>query len=214
MQQAIKRSGQFLVVLLTVLCLLPHNANGSPDQAQQLYQKAWQIIKDNYYDTSFNTQDWQGWQHRYAGKIVTTESRHGCTTDSCRGGVLTNQPIVLLCDHDSASASEILAGALKDNGRAILVGTKTYGKGLVQEITRLPDGSGMHVTVARYFTPKGTDINKIGISPDIKVEGRDSQLAQAVESLKQQIAQHAVPSPDTAWFRKFGLGPRLLSPRG
>jgi carboxyl-terminal processing protease len=123
------------------------------------------------------------------GRIVTTESRQGRMTDACSGMSMTNQPIVLLCDHDSASASEILAGALKDNGRAVIVGSRTYGKGLVQEITRLPGGAGIHVTVARYYTPNGSDINKIGIQPNVEVEDHDGQLAEGLKVLKQETAQ-------------------------
>jgi carboxyl-terminal processing protease len=150
------------------------------------------------------------------GKIVSTESRHGCNTDACMGRAVTDQPIVLLVDHDSASASEILAGALKDNRRAVVVGTKTYGKGLVQEINRLPNGSGMHITVARYYTPNGSDINKIGITPDITVEDHDQQLAKCVDVLQATIAQSGTKtSPDAlaAPWRRYGYGPRLVSPR-
>lgn len=122
------------------------------------------------------------------GKIVTTISRRGKQVDTCSGNRLTVQPMVVLVDKDSASASEILAGALKDNGRAVLVGTRTYGKGLVQEINRLPGGAGMHITVARYFTPNGRDINKVGITPDIDVPDHDKQLSAAVDVLKTRIA--------------------------
>jgi carboxyl-terminal processing protease len=139
------------------------------------------------------------------GRIVTTESRHGRLTDACTGMAITNQPIVLLCDHDSASASEILAGALKDNGRAVIVGSRTYGKGLVQEITRLPGGAGIHVTVARYYTPNGSDINKIGIMPNIEVEDHDGQLAEGLKVLKQETAQQ---TPQT---NRVSSAPRVPS---
>ncbi len=102
------------------------------------------------------------------GAIVTTVSRHGRHTDISSSEPLTRQPIVVLVDEESASASEILASALKDNGRAVIVGNKTYGKGLVQEINRLPGGSAIHITVSRYLTPSGTDINKVGVIPDVK----------------------------------------------
>ncbi|MDX1920861.1 MAG: S41 family peptidase [Candidatus Caenarcaniphilales bacterium] len=78
--------------------------------------------------------------------------------------------LVVLTNEGSASASEILSGALKDNGRAILVGEKTFGKGLVQLVRDLPDGSGINITTAKYLTPNGTDINKIGIQPNYKVK--------------------------------------------
>jgi carboxyl-terminal processing protease len=121
------------------------------------------------------------------GKIVTTVSRSRRLTDACQGDSVTDQPLVLLVDRDSASASEILAGALKDNGRAMLVGTRTYGKGLVQEINRLPGGAGLHITVARYLTPQGTDINKVGIKPDIEVSDHDKQLEMALNVLQNKV---------------------------
>ncbi len=78
--------------------------------------------------------------------------------------------LVVLVNEGSASASEILAGALKDNGKAVLVGQKTFGKALVQLVRDLPDGSGINITTAKYLTPNGTDINKIGIEPQHKVK--------------------------------------------
>lgn len=122
------------------------------------------------------------------GKIVTTVSRHGRNIDACTGNLMTQAPLVVLVDKDSASASEILAGALKDNARAVIVGSRTFGKGLVQEINRLPNGAGMHITVARYYTPNGSDINKIGINPDVEVAERDKQLAAAIQVLQTKIA--------------------------
>ena len=86
------------------------------------------------------------------GAIVSTISRHGRHTDLASGEPVTHQPIVVLVDDESASASEILASALKDNGRGVLIGTKTYGKGVVQEINRLPAGAAIHITVSRYLT--------------------------------------------------------------
>jgi carboxyl-terminal processing protease len=83
---------------------------------------------------------------------------------------LTDKPLVVLVDGSSASASEILSGALQDNKRAVVVGTPTFGKGLVQSVQSLSDGSGLAVTIAKYYTPNGTDINKSGIKPDIVVE--------------------------------------------
>lgn len=117
---------------------------------------------------------------------------------------LTDKPLVILVDQGSASASEILAGALQDNNRAIIVGAQTFGKGLVQSVHPLSDGSGLAVTVARYHTPNGRDIHKTGIVPDIKVELTkeqveklqrddigtlaDPQYAKALSILNEQIA--------------------------
>lgn len=101
-------------------------------------------------------------------------------------------PLVVLVNQDSASASEILAGALQDNQRAVLVGQKTYGKGLVQTIFPLRDGGALKLTTQKYFTPKGTDINEIGIAPDYIVENdpegqQDLQLEKAIEVLKKEM---------------------------
>jgi carboxyl-terminal processing protease len=82
---------------------------------------------------------------------------------------LTNDPLVVLVNQGTASASEILAGALKDNGRATILGEKTFGKGLIQSLFDLSDGSGLAVTVAKYETPGHIDINKQGIQPDVTV---------------------------------------------
>jgi carboxyl-terminal processing protease len=83
-------------------------------------------------------------------------------------GTASTIPLVVLVDHDSASASEVVAGALKDHGRATIVGTATYGKSLVQEIVRLPSGGALKLTVARYLTPAGVDISRDGVRPDIR----------------------------------------------
>ncbi|MCK5085735.1 peptidase S41, partial [Candidatus Parcubacteria bacterium] len=101
-------------------------------------------------------------------------------------------PIVILINEGSASASEIFAGALRDNNGTILVGKKTFGKGLVQEMQKLKDGSALKITVAKWLTPNGLDINKNGIDPDYEVEmtledyenDRDPQLEKAMELLK------------------------------
>lgn len=122
------------------------------------------------------------------GAIVSTVSRHGRHTDIASGEPATHQPIVLLVDEESASASEILASALKDNGRAVVVGNKTYGKGLVQEINRLPGGAAIHITVSRYLTAAGTDINKVGVIPDITETDKDKQMKVALSCLREKIA--------------------------
>jgi carboxyl-terminal processing protease len=101
-------------------------------------------------------------------------------------------PLVVLVNENSASASEILAGALQDNNRAELVGETTYGKGLVQTVYVLPDGGALKLTTAKYYTPNGNDIHKIGIIPNEQVEqpsnsDRDLQLDKAVELLKTKI---------------------------
>jgi carboxyl-terminal processing protease len=122
------------------------------------------------------------------GVIVKTVGRSGPRVDSSSGEPLTHQPIAVLVDEESASASEILAGALKDNARGVIVGTHTYGKGLVQEINKLPGGAAIHITVSRYLTPSGADINKVGVIPDIQVSDKNQQKAVALEYIKEKIA--------------------------
>ncbi len=105
------------------------------------------------------------------GIIVSTKTKDGITDiRKAKSRALTNRPVVVLIDEGSASASEILSGAIKDNKRGVLVGKKTFGKGLVQSVRSLSDGSGLTVTVAKYLTPSGKDINKNGIEPDMRVD--------------------------------------------
>ncbi len=102
------------------------------------------------------------------GIIVSTKTRDGIKdVRRANGNALTARPVVVLVNEGSASASEILSGALQDNQRGLLVGQKTFGKGLVQSVRGLSDGSGLTVTIAKYLTPSGTDIHKNGIKPDV-----------------------------------------------
>ena len=105
------------------------------------------------------------------GIIVSTKTKDGITDiRKAKSRALTNRPVIVLIDKGSASASEILSGAIKDNNRGLLLGQKTFGKGLVQSVRSLPDGSGLTVTVAKYLTPSGQDINENGIEPDVRVD--------------------------------------------
>ena len=109
-----------------------------------------------------------------------------------KGGLATDWPIVVLVNKGSASASEILAGAIQDSGRGPLIGEQTFGKGSVQQDFPLSDGSAVHVTIANWLTPKSRNINKAGLQPDIEVKlsdedikaGRDPQLQRAIDYLK------------------------------
>ena len=150
------------------------------------------------------------------GVIVSTVDRDGYIQSvKAEKEILTNKPIVVLVNENSASASEIFSGALKDNQRAKIVGSRTFGKGLVQGINKLDDGSGVNVTIAKYLTPAKVDINQLGIKPDIEVkltiddykaskgpwfsdpnnlpskrkpeDGKDAQLAKGIEVLKEMI---------------------------
>jgi len=113
------------------------------------------------------------------GVIVSTVSKDGLKeTKKGNGQALTKKPLVVLVNEGSASASEIVSGAIKDNKRGKLVGKKTFGKGLVQSMRTLVDGSGLTVTVAKYVTPNGTDINKSGIIPDIEVRMNINPILQ------------------------------------
>ena len=107
-----------------------------------------------------------------AGTIVTIKGRHGSveTQTAHKGGVAVNVPVIILVDQGTASAAEILAAALRDQGRAQLVGLPTYGKGTVQTFYDLDDGSGLKLTTARYYTPLGNSLESKGIIPDLTVE--------------------------------------------
>lgn len=138
------------------------------------------------------------------GVIVSTVDRDGYKEfQKATKGTVTNKPVVILINKGSASASEIFSGAMKDNGRAILVGEQSFGKGLVQEINRLPYEAGINITIQKYLTPNGTDINKKGITPDVIVKlteedvknKDDVQLKKAIEVMqrvtnKQSIANY------------------------
>jgi carboxyl-terminal processing protease len=131
------------------------------------------------------------------GKIVDIIYRNGYkkTINAQDEGLPLNKPVIVLINGASASASEILSGALKDAQKATLVGRKTFGKGLVQKVVPLPNKTGVNVTIARYLTPNGTDINKLGIKPDIEIGNefdfyienkQDIQLEKAKELLNKK----------------------------
>lgn len=136
------------------------------------------------------------------GVIVTTKDKNGRVIEEYTASKKTHmdKPMVVLINGNSASASEIFAGAMQDTGIGVLVGTTSFGKGIVQSVIPLSDGTAVKLTIAKYFTPNGNDIHEIGIAPDYEVElpdGRlsavnvsreeDTQLIKAIEVLKTKI---------------------------
>ena len=134
------------------------------------------------------------------GLIVYTEDKYGQRTEyTCDGNNEFKKPLAVLVNGYSASAAEIFSGAIKDYGIGTLVGTKTYGKGIVQRIVGMEDGTAVKLTVSKYFTPNGTDIHKKGIEPDVTVEldeslknkvtvteEEDNQLQKAISILQEE----------------------------
>jgi len=135
------------------------------------------------------------------GPIVTVESRAGTDTEyDAENTAIAPRPLAVLVNHYTASASEITAGAIQDSGVGEIIGTRTYGKGVVQSIFPLGDGSAVKITTARYLTPHGRDINSIGIQPEILSDlpkdtrikpgdpASDAQLSAAITYLESRIA--------------------------
>ncbi len=110
------------------------------------------------------------------GVVVTTEDKNGNVITEKSDANMDDIPMVVLVNENSASASEILAGAFKDRGRAKIIGTKTFGKGIVQKLFPLENGAGAKITISEYKTPNDEKINKIGVKPDIEVENKNQDL--------------------------------------
>lgn len=134
------------------------------------------------------------------GPVVHIKDRDGIVaTIESRGNKYPEWPLFVLVNEGSASASEIVAGAIQDTGRGKLMGEKTFGKGVVQQVFNLYDGSGIAITTSEYFTPNERSINHIGIEPDILVEPvedseQDMQLNKAIQFLEEEIKQSLVVS--------------------
>lgn len=131
------------------------------------------------------------------GLIVYTEDKYGQRDEyTCDGRNELDMPLVVLVNGNSASASEILAGAIKDYRKGTLVGTTTFGKGIVQRVLPLTDGTALKLTISAYYTPNGNNIHGVGIEPDVICEfdgdayyedGEDNQLEAAVEEIKKAV---------------------------
>ena len=140
------------------------------------------------------------------GKIVKVIGRggHNSSYTAEEKEYTYDKPLIVLVDGESASASEIVSAALKDNGRAMIVGTKTFGKGVVQKVYDMPNNMGMNLTIARYLTPNGNDINKKGIEPNYFVEitkddfekNNDSQLNFAKNMLRNEIERSKIAAKE------------------
>jgi carboxyl-terminal processing protease len=145
-----------------------------------------------------------------SGVIVTADGRtpeSRFTRDASRGDILDGAAMVVLVNEGSASASEIVAGALQDHNRALILGTSTFGKGLVQTVMPLSKGRAIKLTTSRYYTPSGDSIHEVGIEPDLIVEGspgfpglgmntqldpaQDDQLTEAIDTLRNQRVMHS-----------------------
>jgi carboxyl-terminal processing protease len=119
------------------------------------------------------------------GIIVYTEEKNGIKKYEMSDKNEIGIPITVLINGNSASASEVLAGALRDYKKATLIGTKSYGKGIVQSLIKLSDGSGIKITIARYFTPLGECIQGIGINPDVKVEINEKYIKTSISQIPE-----------------------------
>ena len=126
------------------------------------------------------------------GLVVYTEDKAKKREDYKSGKGKLEVPFVVLIDEGSASASEIVSGAVKDRKAGLLIGVKTFGKGLVQSIEQLKDGSGIKLTTQKYYTPNGISINKIGIQPDIEVKALEAEEGQNPEDVKDVQLERAV----------------------
>ncbi|HNR04623.1 MAG TPA: S41 family peptidase [Bacillota bacterium] len=126
------------------------------------------------------------------GLVVYTEDKAKKREDYKSGKGKLEVPFVVLIDEGSASASEIVSGAVKDRKAGLLIGVKTFGKGLVQSIEQLKDGSGIKLTTQKYYTPNGISINKIGIQPDIEVKAPEPEEGQNPEDVKDVQMERAV----------------------
>lgn len=151
-----------------------------------------------------------------SGVIVSTRGRGGQVLSEASAhaaGTRPEWPMVVLVDHYTASAAEIVAGALRDHGRAIVVGSRTWGKGSVQNVIELPDGSALKLTIARYYTPSGRSIQAQGIQPDVEVEQLSEEtsrelIQQAIDRFSEASLEGHLEGDDAPAGRAEDLTPR------
>jgi carboxyl-terminal processing protease len=155
-----------------------------------------------------------------SGTIVTTEGRNRQHVEkelAHPSDTEPNYPIIVLVNGGSASASEIVAGALQDNGRAVVMGTQTFGKGSVQTVIELEDGSGLKLTIAKYYTPKHRSIQEQGITPDVIVHQKgtpaDSEAAQRERDLPHHFRHEDSGQPESTATSKVRSTPEI-TPHG
>ncbi|MDA9164513.1 S41 family peptidase [Alphaproteobacteria bacterium] len=147
------------------------------------------------------------------GEIVSTQGRKSDDTSRIfakKGDIIDGKPLIVLINSGSASASEIVAGALKDHARAIIVGTRSFGKGSVQSIIPLAGNGAMRLTTARYYTPSGVSIQAKGIEPDIKVEAGITELKkEKIENRREENLRGALDKKDNKTKAKENEKPKI-----